>query len=77
MYTACDKKEERDKKEDTRQMVKKKEKLNFINLTIFTLIVNQTSEDFVKIYKYFCLPSTNCQQPQLNLVCCIVKVVYK
>ena len=48
MYTACDKKEERDKEEATRRMVKKKEKSNFINLTIFTFIVNQTSENFVK-----------------------------
>ena len=37
MYTACDKKEERDKEEATRRMVKKKEKSN---LTFFTFIVN-------------------------------------
>ena len=64
----------RDKEEATRRMVKKKEKSNFINLTIFTFIINnQTYEDFVKLCKYFCLPSTNCQQPQLNLVCRVIK----
>ena len=59
-YTACDKKEKKDKEEATRRMVKKKEKSNFINLTIFTFIVNQASKDFVKLCNYFCLPSTNC-----------------